>query len=63
MGLEAETPLRMRQAIVECGTSVSRRFVRGRGIEGLQKEVDGLTKQQDQQRKALEDYLGNLNVG
>jgi predicted nucleic acid-binding Zn-ribbon protein len=32
-------------------------------IEGLQKEVDSLTKQQEQQRKALEDYLGNLSVG
>ena len=32
-------------------------------IEKLQKEVQDLQKQRDTQRKALEDYLNNLNVG
>jgi hypothetical protein len=32
-------------------------------LEKLQAEVQGLQKQADQERKALEDYLGGLNVG
>jgi methyl-accepting chemotaxis protein len=32
-------------------------------LEKLQAEVQGLQKEADQQRKALEDYLGGLNVG
>jgi septal ring factor EnvC (AmiA/AmiB activator) len=31
-------------------------------IETFQKEVEALQKQRDQQRKALEDYVANLNV-
>ena len=32
-------------------------------IEKLQGEVQDLQKEMEQQRKALEDYLGNLTVG
>ena len=32
-------------------------------IEGLQKQVEDLQKQRDKQRKDLEDYLADLNVG
>jgi len=31
-------------------------------LEKLNNEIDGLRKQRDEQRKALEDYLGGLNV-
>ena len=32
-------------------------------IEKLQAETQGLQKEMEQQRKALEDYLNNLDVG
>jgi hypothetical protein len=31
-------------------------------IEGLQKEIAGLQKEEAQQRKAMQDYINGLNV-